>query len=612
MALVGTGPGECDAPPDAPDLLASYHVAEAFPAIGSTTPGGVPFAIAIALSTSAFNQLLKAQTECGLLQLEINELDIGIGPLPLTAGLLSLLIPEFSAFPGAAPIILELRPTLAPVLTGNAGPSGELGELRLAQLLVKLVDPTPGADVPLLVAAVDFRAGLELLIDDATGQLAPTISGLDVEDITVSIIDNLVQTDEATLRASLPDLLTIALPSLGSSLGGFPVPSFLNFQLAPVEISRLGQFMSIFANLEVPLLSNGNMEELLDGPADGLDWEGDLFTIVPTDAGVDPLEGSAMLRFDATSSSGATGLPDAEVEQEVDLAAYAGQIATGKAVFQVTAFFNRVDAGPNTDTEFQVALDALDGGSAVLASAGQALSTDADPSSWEENLAALTLPPATARVRVTLVASEDVLDDLVSPEFDGHYADNARAHVLAALVAANADMEDVADVFDDGLAWEQDAFSIVGAENGITPHGGSSMLRFDATEGALPGSQAAATVQQTVDVTEYAKLIATGNATFHASAFLNRVAGDAGTDTQFSIILLALDGGGTLLASAFVPFFSDADPGTWEQHQASVALPALTASVRVLVSGVENVENDLVLPELDGHYADDVSTWIAP
>lgn len=611
-ATIGTGPGECDAPAGVPDLLASYHVTEAFPALGATTPAGTPYEIGIALSTSAFNQLLKAQIECGLLRLELDELDVGFGPLPLTAGLLALLIPEFSVFPGTAPIQIVLRPTLAPVLTGNAGPAGELGELRIGQLIVELRDPTPGVETPLLVAAVDFRAGFELLVDDATGQLAPSVTSLAVEDITVSIVDNLVQTDEATLQTSLPDLLTIALPALGTSLGSFPVPTFLDFQLDPVEISKSGQFMTIFSNLVIPLLGNGTMEDTLDGPADATDWEGDQFTIVGVDGTVTPLEGASMLRFDATGPAGATATPDAEIQQEVDLAASASLIASGRAVFQTTAFFNRVDAGPNTDTEFQIALDALDGGGAVLASAQQSFSSDGDDGFWQEHLTALVLPAGTAKARVTLVATEDVLDDAVAPEFDGHYADNARAHVLPPLVLANADMEDGGDVFDDGVAWEQDGFAIVSAENGITPQSGASMLRFDTSDGANPSAQLVLTVTQPVDLTEYAKLIGTGAATFDASAWVNRVAGDAETDTQFSIVLLARDAGGLIVGSVFAPYFSDADPGTWEQHQTSLLLDPTSTSVDVLLSVVENTFNDLVAPELDGHYMDGVAVSITP
>jgi|GEM_PF-2896065 len=611
-AQIGTGPGECDAPPDAPDLLASFHVPETFPTFGATTASGNPFDMGICLSTSAFNQLLKAQIECGLLQLEITEFDFGFGLVPLTVGAMSLFIPELAAFPASAPLLLKLRPTLAPLLTGNAGPGGELGELRMGQLLIELRDATPGVEQPLLVAAVDFAAGFELLVDPATGQLAPTVSSLDPGDVTVAILDNLVQTDEATLQAVLPLLLAQALPSLGASLGSFPIPTFLDLELDPVEVSKSGQFMSIFANLAVPLLSNGGMENTLDLPSDGLDWEGDLFAVVSAENGIEPQAGAAMLRFDGTEPTGAGAGPDAEVFQQVDLSAFAAQIASGQAVFQATAFFNRIDAGPNTDTQFEVAIDALDGGGGVLASIDQTLSTDADPASWELELTPLLLPVGTASARVYLIATEDILDDASAPEFDGHYVDHARATVLAPLSVQNADMEDTGDVFDDGTGWETDAFSIVAAENGITPLGGGSMLRFDATMGAVAGSDPSAIASQNIALGNYRGLVSAGGATLHVSASFNRVAGDANTDTQFTIIVQAFNAGGAAVDGVLTLFYSDADPGSWESHAASLVLPATTTNINLVLAAVENVSNDVVSPEFDGHYADEVSVWIEP
>lgn len=613
QASPGTGPGQCDAPPDSPDLPASLHVDEPFPSFGPQTPGGIPYELGICISTSAFNQLLKAQIECGLLQLELTEFDFGSGsPLPLTAGTLALLIPEFSAFPPESPVVLSLRPTLAPVLTGNPGPAGEIAELRVGHLVLELRDPTPGVERPLLAIAIDFRAGLELLIDDATGQLAPTVASVDPADVTVSILDNLVQTDEATLQSVLPTLLTVALPQLGSSLGSFPIPSFLDLELKPVEISRSGQFMSIFADLLVPLLSNGNMEELADAPADGLDWEGDPFTIVPAENGVLPLNGASMLRFDATTPGGAAVGTEALVSQEVDLAAWGAEIATGDAIFQATSFFNRVDVGPDTDTDFQVVVEALDAGGAVLASSARLLSSDADPASWEDQIAGLRLPAGTARARVSLVANENVADDASAPELDGHYADNARARMLPLLVVANADMEDPSDLLGDGTGWEGDAFAIVGSENGIVPRGGSSMIRFDATDGLDPSPAGGANLINDVDLSEYANLVNSGTTTAHVSAFFNRVDFDAETDNQFFIIIQALDAGGANLDSIFTGILTDADPGSWESHQTSLTLPAGTITLRAQLLALENVVNDTVAPEFDGHYADDVHVWLEP
>ena len=246
---VGTGPGQCQPPAGAPDLTASYSVDEAFPSFGTTTPeGGVPYDLALSISTSAFNQLLKAQIECGLLRMELSEIDIGGGPLPLTAGTLALIIPELNAFDPAMPVVVRLAPTLAPLLTGKPGPGGELGEIRVGQLMADIVgQDTPNHEFLMLRGAIDFRAGLDMSF--ASGSLAFSIGSVTPADIMVGILENLVNTNEAVLGIALPFVLAQALPSLGEGLAAFPIPSFFGLQLQGLEVSRNGQFYSLFANL---------------------------------------------------------------------------------------------------------------------------------------------------------------------------------------------------------------------------------------------------------------------------------------------------------------------------------------------------------------------------
>ena len=246
---VGTGPGQCQPPAGAPDLTASYSVDEPFPSFGTTTPvGGVPYDLALSVSTSAFNQLLKAQVECGLLRMDISEIDLGGGPMPLTAGTLALIIPELTAFDPAMPVVIRLAPTLAPLLTGNAGPGGELGELRVGQLVADVTGQDgPNHEFLMLRVAVDFRAGLDMSFAD--GSLSFSIGSVAPADITVGILENAVHTNENVLGVALPFVLAEALPSLGAGLAAFPIPSFFGLELQGLEVSRNGQFYSLFANL---------------------------------------------------------------------------------------------------------------------------------------------------------------------------------------------------------------------------------------------------------------------------------------------------------------------------------------------------------------------------
>jgi hypothetical protein len=251
VAQIGNGVGQCPPPPPGTaDLTASYHVSEPFPGFPQNTPAGnLPYDLGIAISTSAFNQLLKAQVECGLLQTDIAEFEFLGNTLPLTAGLLGVLLPEFNGFNPALPLVARLQPSTAPVLTGNAGPQGEATELRLGQLVVDLRDnPTLGGNVSYLKLAVDFRVGLDFEFVD--GALLPTISAVNSGDIQVSVISSYFPTiTPEDVQGVLPGVLAGALPELSDTLGSFPIPAFFGFELQPVEVGNNGEFLGIFAEL---------------------------------------------------------------------------------------------------------------------------------------------------------------------------------------------------------------------------------------------------------------------------------------------------------------------------------------------------------------------------
>ena len=245
---VGSGPGQCIPPMGAPNLTRSLSPLEMFPSFGANAPvSNLPYDLAIAISSAGFNQLLKAQTECGLLVSSINTLDLGTGPIPLNAGLLSLIAPQFAQFPAATPFRIDIRPTLAPVVTGNPGPAGELAELKIAQVLATIVRDD-GSNQIALIGAFDVKLGLEL--DFAGGELGVTLSPPATGDITIAVIHNPLGVAEGPLETTiLPPLVGGLLPSLAGGLAGFPIPSFLDLNLEGVEVSRSGQFLSLFTNL---------------------------------------------------------------------------------------------------------------------------------------------------------------------------------------------------------------------------------------------------------------------------------------------------------------------------------------------------------------------------
>ena len=236
--------------PGAPDLTASYHVSETFPTFSTTTPvTHQPYDLALCISTSAFNQLLKAEIEGGLLQVEITEIDLGTGPVEINAGVLSLILPELAVYPPNTPMSIRIHPSTAPLLSGSNGPNGEIADLRIAQLIAEIVVNPGNNETVVIRIAGDLRTGLNLTFNNATGALEFGIADPQPSDVNVVVIYNPIHTDEATLQQLLPQLLTSALPLLGDSLGSFPIPSLFGLAPSGVEVSRNGQFMSIFMNL---------------------------------------------------------------------------------------------------------------------------------------------------------------------------------------------------------------------------------------------------------------------------------------------------------------------------------------------------------------------------
>jgi hypothetical protein len=247
---IGNQPGQCMPPPGAPNLTASYAPPSTFPTFGATTPSALPYDVAVAISTAGFNQLLRGQTECGLLRSTLTTIDLdgdgGVPPLPITAGLLALLAPEFGRLPAATPLEIEITPTLAPIVTGNPGPSGELTELRIAQVLIEFAEP--GGPV-WLGAVLDARLGMNLdFLLDGSG-LGVTLSEPAPADMSLVILDNPLGTNAAQLEAALPALIRPMIPELAGGLAGFPLPQFFGLVLDGGEVSQTGQFGSLYAKL---------------------------------------------------------------------------------------------------------------------------------------------------------------------------------------------------------------------------------------------------------------------------------------------------------------------------------------------------------------------------
>jgi hypothetical protein len=156
---------------------------------------------------------------------------------------------------------IVLEPTIAPVVSGQPGPNGELNELLLGHLAVGLVACTgplnpsqcdPGdTETSYLGGAVDVRVGFDIGQDPDTNQLAITLTVPDAEDIDIVVVDNPLHANELAMQTLFPQVFAPLLPTLSDTLGSIPIPEFFGLQVQPLEASRNGSFMCVYMNFQV-------------------------------------------------------------------------------------------------------------------------------------------------------------------------------------------------------------------------------------------------------------------------------------------------------------------------------------------------------------------------
>lgn len=313
FATPGAAATDCAPVPGAPDLAATYDVPGTYPSLGATTPDGDPYGLGLVVSASAFNQLLGAMTECGILNQTVTEFALGGDPLPITSSLLAVIVPEFATkLPPNTPMHVKIRPTVAPFLTSEPGPNGEPAELMLANLEVDFVqdDPDQG-EISWLTLAVDAPLGFSLDFDPVAGALAPTITAPAAGEVSARVVGNKVGTDEPDIEALFPNLFPTFVGGVGDSFAAFPLPAFLGLDLNVLEVARDGNYFVLYANLDaVPQtrIENATVTDLssADSATDSIfdvnEWRHRIRpSVSPTRVGVD-LKG--MVGADACCTTG--------------------------------------------------------------------------------------------------------------------------------------------------------------------------------------------------------------------------------------------------------------------------------------------------------------------
>jgi hypothetical protein len=226
----------------APDLTASVGFpGDALGALPSTTPGGAPFDVAVGASATGFNQLLAGETERGLLNVDITS----IGGVPLTLKALFDLVGAGGAVTEDRPMVIQLRPEVAPIVTQDDGPGGALGEMLLHgyRATIYTTDDTK----VWLELVLDFRTGvgMEMTAEGLAFTFDPPAAG----DLDVTLIKNPNNIPPALIDAVFAQLTPEVFGAVQDVLPAFPLPGFAGLGLAPVEISRVGSGFVLFADL---------------------------------------------------------------------------------------------------------------------------------------------------------------------------------------------------------------------------------------------------------------------------------------------------------------------------------------------------------------------------
>jgi hypothetical protein len=221
----------------------------AAPALPNALPSGSAYDVAAAVTPNGLNELLDALTRAGVLAAQarvIRQIDDPLGGpnrVDITAGLLSLAIPAFGAYPVFEKLAVEVTPPpFAPVVTGRRGPQNEMVDLHIGQLGIAIRDES--GDVALALRA-DVRVGVDVgLGGSGSGELSATARGFQLR--SFAITENPIGADPAQVA-----LRILCFPKVPDDLFGCALKEQLteglDTALGPIELPSLADAAAGFA-----------------------------------------------------------------------------------------------------------------------------------------------------------------------------------------------------------------------------------------------------------------------------------------------------------------------------------------------------------------------------
>lgn len=210
---------------------------------------GQPYDFAVTLRLALLNQLLAAQSGTLLRPFEVAELDLGSGPVPLTAGRLAALIPALRALDPAYGLRLRIRPTLPPMLLGHGGNQpGTIADLAIAQLIAEVLPAASSTNQsPFLSLSLDIEGGLALSYDTSDRSLVAQVTPGTAHAV---LLDNPLGIDEATLTQLIETLAPRLVASMGHAR--FALPELAGIDMVPTQIVPEGGCASLFFRTATP------------------------------------------------------------------------------------------------------------------------------------------------------------------------------------------------------------------------------------------------------------------------------------------------------------------------------------------------------------------------
>ncbi len=236
----------------------SYFTPTDPPAYYGSSPGGLPYEFALTISDDAINRILWSAVNAGLLCYTVDAdflMELGF-PYEITSEFFAALVPRLHDYAQAAPMIIQIRPQEAPIVTINSYGSEYIIELSMQDLYMDFYIFAMDRWLRLFTfdGDIDYAAlNLYITVDNA---IHIGISD-DVSLTTTVIYDELLQlTDEerAAIESILPAILQILLPLITESIEDIPLPTFEGYGIEVLELSPHGSaqnhdYIGLFGNL---------------------------------------------------------------------------------------------------------------------------------------------------------------------------------------------------------------------------------------------------------------------------------------------------------------------------------------------------------------------------